>query len=84
MSEQTLQRIEAKLDTIVRLIGSRVIEGGSLEGKNQSEKIKVLGNLGVERNLIACILGTTPETVRVTLAKAKRGPKNKKRKGNHK
>jgi len=45
------------------------------EGKIQREKIEILSNIGFQPKEIAELLGTTPGTVRVTLAdiRKKRG-----------
>ena len=71
MPEQILTRIDEKLDLIVRLLGAKAIEG-----KSQTESIDRLGSLGLDRNVISQIVGTTPGTVSVRLSQAKRKSKS--------
>lgn len=69
-----LERIEAKLDQMLRLMALR-IAGGIKQG----EAILLLGAAGFDRNLIAQLLNTTPNTVSVTLSTSK-GKKSQKKK----
>jgi hypothetical protein len=61
-----LERIESKLDQIIRLLALRV--AGEVK---QGEAILLLGAAGLDRNLIAGLLKTTPNTVSVTLSTSK-------------
>ena len=70
MSQDALQRIEAKLDSVIGLLASLVVDSSELEGTY--EKIHKLGDLGLERKLIANILGTTQKTVRAALTPSQR------------
>lgn len=70
--EDSLVSIESKLDVIVKLIGLLAIGDTS-----QSEAIQKLSKLGLDRNAIATIVGTSPPTVSVRLSEARR--KGKKR-----
>lgn len=72
MAEEILERIDTKLDTIIRLLASR-----SIEGKGKTEAILTLGALGLDMNLIAEIVGTTPGTVGVRLSEARKKSKSK-------
>jgi len=75
MTEEILKRIDMKLDTIIRLLGSNAIEC-----KGKTEAILTLGALGLDANLIAEMVGTTPATVSVRLSEARkkaRGGKGK-------
>jgi hypothetical protein len=67
MEEEILIRIDQKLDAIVRLLA-----GNHIEGKNKTEAINILGALGLDPNLIAEIVGTTPGTVHTRLSEAKK------------
>ena len=52
------------------------------QNKTQKEQIDVLSNAGMQPKEIADILGTTPNTVRVTLAKTRKYSKQKRPKAN--
>lgn len=67
MEEEILARIDKKLDAVVRLLAS-----GSIEGKNKTEAIIALGDLGLDPKLIAEIVNTTLGTVHARLSEAKR------------
>ena len=68
MEEETLARIDKKLDAVVRLLASRSIEGA----KNKTEAITTLGALGLDPNLISEIVNTTPATVSARLSEARK------------
>lgn len=57
----------AKLDALVRLVALQLIGD-----KTATEAIRVLGRSGLDNELIAEIVGTTPGTVRGTLSRARR------------
>jgi DNA-directed RNA polymerase specialized sigma24 family protein len=76
MEEKILASIDKKLDAIVRLLANKAIEGKS----NKTEAIIALGALGVDPNIIAEIVDTTPGTVYTRLAEAKRKRKTMTRK----
>jgi DNA-binding CsgD family transcriptional regulator len=65
-NEEVLQRIEAKLEHMLRLAALQMTAN-----MKQAQAIQLLNSAGLERKLIADLLGTTPNTVSVTLAKAK-------------
>lgn len=62
MAPQFRVRIEEKLDRVLRLLGVIAVKGLS-----QSEQIAMLSEFGFTPTEIARIVGTTPNTVRVTL-----------------
>ena len=68
MEEEVLARIDKKLDAIVRMLASRCIEGMT----KKTEAIIALGALGLDPNVIAQIVDTTPATVYARLAEVKR------------
>jgi len=72
-----------KLDTLVKLVAVNTNAQALLGGKSQKDQIKILSDLGLSRNIIALIVGTTPETVSVRLSemKSKTQPKGKKKFG---
>lgn len=71
-SDEILERIEAKLDLIVRLEAMR-----SAMGLKQTQAILLLADAGFDRRLIAELLHTTPNTVSVTLSTSKSKRKGK-------
>jgi hypothetical protein len=60
-------RIEAKLDTLIRLVAIRVVA----DKKKQAEKAVILRRAGIGPKEIAAICGTTPKTISVALAQSK-------------
>lgn len=67
---EDIERLEAKVDSLARLIallGTR--------GLKMGEKIILLGRAGFDRRWIAEICETTPDTVSVRLSEAKRRTK---------
>lgn len=63
---EILLRIDAKLDQMLRLAALQLTSN-----MKQVQAIQMLSAAGFERKLIAELLNTTPNTVSVTLAKAK-------------
>lgn len=76
---QKLDALNKKLDTLIKVVAVSSRTEIILKGKKQKEQIKILSGLGLSRNLIALMVGTTPLTVSVTLSKMKKKkPKPKK------
>lgn len=65
-NEKLLKSIDAKLEQMVRLSALQIASS-----MRQMQAIQVLNAAGLERKVIADLLNTTPNTVSVTLAKAK-------------
>lgn len=65
--EGILKSIDTKLDAIIRLLASSV-----MEGKTKTEAIIMLGGLGLANDLIAELVKTTPATVYARLSEVKR------------
>ena len=65
-SDKLLQSIDAKLGQMLKLSALQMASE-----MKQAQAIQILNAAGFERKLIADILNTTPNTVSVTLAKAK-------------
>lgn len=74
MNEQEAERIDAKLETILR-----VLAWSAVDGKSLVESVEILSRLGLDRNQIAAVCDTTPLTVSVRLSEAKRGAKGARR-----
>ncbi|HVA17120.1 MAG TPA: hypothetical protein VMV59_05325 [Candidatus Dormibacteraeota bacterium] len=71
MAQQLRVRVEEKLDRILRLLGVIAVKDLS-----QSEQIATLSEIGFAPSEIARILGTTPNTVRVTLVGIRKAAKH--------
>jgi len=67
MSEKTLEEISKKLDQLILLSAVNAVKG-----MKQTPAIVMLGAIGLDRNLIAQVVGTTPGTVSVRLSEAKK------------
>lgn len=78
MSEQLLHEISKKLDSLMVLVAMFVIKG-----MKPNEAILTLNAAGLDRNVIAELVGTTPNTVSVRLseAKARKTPSKKGKTG---
>ncbi len=76
MDDKDLKAISSKLDVIIRLLSHQMIQG-----KNQTESILFLGQLGLDRNVIAEMVGSSPATVSVRLSEAKNRANKKLLKG---
>ena len=72
MNEKALERIEPKLDTIVRLLGRLVITAQLPDDTVQKDQIALLDSLGLDTHQITDVVGTTLNTVRVTLSQLKK------------
>jgi len=70
MSETELKAISNKVDILVRLIASSLIEG-----KKQIDQLYILSRAGFQPKVIAEMLGTSSNTVRVQLSKLRKKKK---------
>lgn len=67
MEEDTLKSIDKKLDVLIKLYA-----GNLVQGKNKTDSIIMLANLGIEANAIAEIVQTTPKSVYARLSEQKK------------
>ena len=67
MQEEILNRIDSKLNTIVKLLS-----GNLIQGKNKTEAIITLGMSGIDANTIAEIVGTTTNAVNARLSEQRK------------
>lgn len=67
MNEDALKVVISKLDVIIKLMSFAITQG-----KSQTEKIRLLSAAGFQPKEIAETIGTTPNTVRVTLTNLKK------------
>ena len=70
-----LDDIATKLDTLIQLVAFSSQRETILKGKTKKEQIKILARLGLSRNVIALLVGTTPETVSVRISEMKKEEK---------
>ncbi|MEM7700353.1 MAG: hypothetical protein AAF251_00305 [Pseudomonadota bacterium] len=68
MNEEILHEIDAKLDTLIRIQALLAVHGMD----TQKDRVLFLNSAGVRPKDIASILGTTPNTVNVAIAKHKK------------
>jgi len=61
----------ASLRQIANTLGFLALRTSDYKDKTDTEQILFLANLGFDRNSVAAIVGTTPNTVSVRLSEAK-------------
>jgi DNA-binding CsgD family transcriptional regulator len=69
-----VDEIVRRLDTLVRLVAMAICAE-----RPQKERIKILAGAGLPPKEIAALLGTTPNTVSVTLSSMRRTTNSKKK-----
>lgn len=74
-----LDELSAKVDALIQVVAITSRKEIIFKGKTKTDQIKELSDLGLSRNVIASIVGTTPETVSVTLSKLKAKKKKTKK-----
>ena len=72
MSEKQFQILIEKIDALIKITALNV-----LKDRSKTEQIKILADLGLGRQEIASMVGTTPLTVSVTLSQMKKKLKAK-------
>lgn len=72
MEEDILKSIDKKLDVLIKLYA-----GNLIQGKNKTESIIMLANIGIEANAIADIVQTAPKNVYARLSEQKKKIKKK-------
>jgi len=75
MNEKQFEELVERLDLIMRLLAITTLEGKT----SQKDKILELSSLGFAPTSIAKLLGTTVNTVNVTLSKARKEGKRNQR-----
>jgi len=78
--DQFKEEVVKKLDLLTKLSALNINPQSFLKDKNQGEQIRILSDLGLSRNIIALIVGTTPDIVSVRLSQMKSTAKTKPRK----
>jgi CRP-like cAMP-binding protein len=78
-TEEFQKEIPEKLDVLTKLVAVTANAQTLLGGKSQKDQIKVLADLGLSRNIIALVVGTTPDAVSVRLSEMKSKQKAEKK-----
>lgn len=68
---ERLGELSAKVEALIQVVAITSRKETVLKGKTKTDQIKMLADLGLSRNVIALIVGTTPETVSVRLSEMK-------------
>jgi hypothetical protein len=79
MSDGDLNKISNQLDQLIALVALDIAKG-----MKQKEAILLLGSAKINRNLIAQVTGSSPQTVSVRLSEAKTVGKPSKKKNSKK
>jgi len=77
-SKKLLKKLDIlaeKIDVLTVVTAVSMEKEKLFEGMLQMDQIKFLADLGLNRNIIALMLGTTPSTVSVTLSKIRKKKK---------
>lgn len=67
MSDKQFKILTEKLDTLIRLTAI-----DALKGKNLTDQVEILSEIGLQPKEIATILGTDPNTVRALKSRVKK------------
>ena len=67
MSDKQFKILSEKLDTLIKLTAIN-----ALKGKNLTDQVEILSEIGVQPKEIATIIGTDPNTVSVLKSRVKR------------
>jgi ABC-type uncharacterized transport system involved in gliding motility auxiliary subunit len=74
-----LDELSTKIDALIQVVAITSRKEIIAEGKTKTDQIVILSDLGLPRNIVALIVGTTPEAVSVRLSQLKT---EKKKTGN--
>ena len=72
---KAIERLDDSLRVIANCLGLLVLATSELKDGTATQKIPFLSRLGYDRNAIADMVGTTPETVSTRLSEAKKKSK---------
>ena len=78
-SIEKLETLIQKVDMLTRVVAVSSQFPTAFEGKKKVEKIDILSNLGLSREIIALMVGSTPESVSSTLSRMKAVKKREKK-----
>lgn len=74
-SKELLKKLDIlsnKIDVLTMVTAISMQREKLFEGKMQKEQIELLAKMGLTRNIVALMVGTTPLTISVTLSKMKK------------
>jgi len=74
-----LDELGAKIDSLIQVVAITSRRDGILKGKTKTAQIKILHDLGLSRDVIALIVGTTRDTVRARISDIGKKEKPKKK-----
>ena len=74
-----LDVLNQKIDILTTVTAIGIQKEKLLEGKSQKDQVIELDKLGLSRNILALIVGTTPLTVSVTLSNMRKEKRTKKK-----
>lgn len=79
-SIKKLDELGTKIDALIQVVAITSRKDAIAKGKKKTDQIVALSNLGLSNDVIALIVGSTPEAVRVRIAqlKVKKGQKTKR------
>lgn len=81
--EQSIRKLDElgkKIDALTQVVVITSRKESMLKGKSKADQIKLLSDLGLHRTVVAWIVGTTPESVSVTLSQIRSKAKKAKKK----
>jgi len=70
-----LDEIATKIDALIQLVAFIAQGKNILKGKTKTKQIEILARFGLRRDIIALLVGTTPETVSVRISEMKKKQK---------
>ena len=73
MTNYDMQRLEEKVDMLIRLVARRCVEG-----VNKNEGILLLERLGLDRAEIAKVCDTTPRAVGARVSESRKGSRRRR------
>lgn len=73
-----LDDLGTKVDALIQIVAITSRKEVIIKGKTKTDQIVILSDLGLSRNIIALLVGTTPEAVSVRLSEFKAAKKKAK------
>ncbi len=73
MDNQQFERLDARLDAIVRLLAAPMIQDRPI-----AESAPMLSQLGLDNNTIAAVCNTSPSVIRTALLRARKSRAKRK------
>ena len=80
--EQLIKKLDelgTKIDALIQVVAITSRKESMLKGKTKTSQIELLSDLGLPRTVVAWIVGTTPETVSVTMSQIRSKEKKAKK-----